>query len=302
MQPMIELETSAANSASAYHSSLSLDKRARAVLIVAAAGCTLAAAAIIWACVRPQCSACTSNVLRPRGADGLEGVVESIEMQVQPVPPAAWPSFKDGRKFYEQVISSLAGRKRDLGFEFDAKARNERSVSRQIWQHLPPCSNGNCSALTQTPVAVLRYRRVVSGSGNGSSDFTLKQTRRFRQAAAALPPCTTAKDADCKAKIEANYYWRGAETSDVAIMWQRSCTLLLPRTSITQLSVLRSLRDVLPFFPSVSSAFGTGSENSTLYESADCVHEREYKVSKIKARALMHNIPPRRASERPVSL
>jgi hypothetical protein len=280
-QPMIELATgSAENPAVHPHSPSRLDPRARAVLLAAVAGSALVIAVIIWACVRQQCAECASRTPQLEDAYVLEGVVESIEMQVQPQPPATWPSFKDGRKFYEQVLASLAVRNRGLGFEFDAKARSERSVARQIWQSLPGCLNSNCSTPEQKPVALLRYRQVVSGSGNGSSDFTLKQTRRFRQVAAALPQCTTnSENAECKAKIEANYYWRGAETFDVAIVWQRSCTLLFHPSSTAQPPVIRNVRDALPFFLSAPVALGADSESSVLYQSNDCYHEREYKVS-----------------------
>jgi len=298
MQQMLESSTASQNltedspPASKSHSLSSFDRRARIALVVAASCCGLAFATIIWASSRPHCTTCTTNAPQLAEADGLEGVPESIEMQVLPPPPVSWPSLQYGRQFYERVLSSLTAKgmagKGDLGFEFDAKATKERNVARQIWQ-LPSCLSGNCSTIVPLPLALVRYRQVVSGSSNGSSDFTLKQTRRFRQVAATLPQCTTAANvAACNAKIEANYYWRGTDTYDVGVTWQRSCTLQLQPASRSSPSplppspaspVIGSVRDVLPFFPSALAAFGPDSLDTLMFQRDDCYHEREYKAS-----------------------
>jgi hypothetical protein len=285
MQQMIELETSADHLAGAPRSPSLLDKRAHLVLFVAAIGSAAAAAVIIWACARPQCAACISSALELGGANGLDGVVESIEMQVLPPPPAAWPSLKEGQKFYEHMLSSLAA-VTDLGLQFDAKPHKNRVVARFLWQTLPRCANGNCSLPAPMANAVVRYRQVVSGSNFGSGDFTLKQNRRFRQSAASLPHCTTSVESDCNAKIEANYFWKGAGSSDVDITWQRSCTLRLKTPSLSSATppVIRNVPDVLTFFSSAATAFGPNSEDAILYESGDCFHESDYKVGEAKSR------------------
>ncbi len=280
MQPMVESSTGDQLATSATISFSPLDNRARYALLVAAVCTALAIAAIVTACLRPPPT--PPALPQPPQSHNLEGVIEGIEMQVLPPPPSSWPSLKQGLKFYERFLASLAAEalaeNGGLDFEFDAKARKERSVVRQMWQSQPSCASGNCSTPTPLPVAIVRLRQVVSGSGNGSVDFTLKQKRRFRQAAAALPTCTIAAgDAVCKAKMEANYWWKAAATSDVDVTWERSCTLQLLHAPAPQ--VVRSVRDVLPFFPSALAAFGIDSEDANLYERLDCYHEREYKVS-----------------------
>ena len=304
LQPILEQSTGTENMADIPPSCKPLDGRERIVLAIAAAGSALAAAVIVWACVRPQCTNCTANTSQLGDVYGLEGIAESIEMQVQPLAPAAWPSLEEGRKFYEQALSSLAARGTGLGFEFDAKARSERSVVRHIWQTSQSCVSSNCSMHAHKSGAMVRYRQVVLGSGNGSSDFTLKQTRQFRESAAALPQCTiTAESAGCKAKIEANYFWRGNETSDVAMTWQRSCTLQLHPSSPVDTPAIRSVRDVLPYFSSAPAAFGPDSVDMVMYESSDCYHEREYKVRDAEARAARRLIASaRHALDRPASL
>ncbi len=282
MQPMVEPSGVSTSVTGISHLHLPLHHRARSALLIAAALIALAIAAIIWACHRPLCSTCTAASATqptPTVLDDL-GMLESIEMQVLPLPPVKWPSLKDGRKFYEQFLSLLAAEARKgtgvLDFDFDPKAHKERSVMRHIWQATPSCES-NCSKIVPLPIALVRFRQVVSGNGNGSMDFTLKQTRRFRPSAAALPQCTTAtEDTPCKAKIEANYYWKSADSSDMGITWQRSCTLLLD--SMFQPPVIRSVLDVQPLFLSASAAFG--GPDAVLYERVDCYHEREYKVSR----------------------
>ncbi len=87
------------------------------------------------------------------------------------------------------------------------------------------CETSNCSL--RGLMSNVRYRQVVSGSRYGRSHFTMKQNLRFRQNAATLTPSiTTAERVDCKAKIEANCFWKFAGSCDVDITWQRSCTLL----------------------------------------------------------------------------
>ena len=304
LQPMIEMTL---NTELSSPSPSPLDPRARAALFVVAAGSALATAVIIWACSRPQCATCASNTLQVN-TNVLEGVVESIEMQVLPTPPTAWPSLKDGLSFYQKVLSSL-GAVTGLGLDFDAKPHDTRVVSRFLWQTVPMCETSNCSL--RELMSNVRYRQVVSGSGYGNSDFTMKQNRRFRQNAAALTPCiTTAERVDCKAKIEANYFWKFAGSSDVDITWQRSCTLRLQSTSpaIVTPPVIRSVRDVLPFFSSAAAAFGPHSENTTLFQSNDCFHESDYKVtgfttnySVSELMKFVFDIPLRRGLEQLVS-
>lgn len=274
LQPMIELTS---NTELPSPSPSLSDPRARAALFVVLAVSALATAVIVWACTRPQCATCASNTLQVN-TNVLEGVVESIEMQVLPTPPTAWPSLKDGLSFYQKVLSSLSAAT-ELGLDFDSKPHDERVVTRFLWQTVPMCETSNCSL--RGLMSNVRYRQVVSGSGYGSSDFTMKQNRRFRQNAATLTPCiTTAERVDCKAKIEANYFWKFAGSSDVDITWQRSCTLRLQSTSpaIVTPPVIRSVRDVLPFFSSAAAAFVPHSENTTLFQSSDCFHESDYKA------------------------
>lgn len=283
--PMVNPASSAYNSACPPLSISQLDVRARAVLCVAAVGSMLITAVIAWVCIWPQCATCASSMVQSGSSQGyadvdvLKSVVESIEMQVQPSPPAAWPSLEDGHTFYQNLFLSLAT-VADFGLEFDANPLKTRVVARALWHTLPKCEGSNCSLPVLT--TNVRYRKVISGSGYGSGDFTMKQSRRFRQNAAALPLCTIAdENADCKAKIEANYYWKGAESSDVDITWQRSCTLRLKSTPSSEVAppVISSVRDVQSFFTSTAAAFGANSENATLYERGDCLHESEYTVS-----------------------
>jgi hypothetical protein len=279
MQPMVEPATEVHISTSVPIPFLPLDRRARSVLLFSAACTALAIAAIVTACLRPPPTPPAQH--QPPQSHNLEGVIEGIEMQVLPPPPVSWPSLKEGLKFYERFLASLAAEARaekgGLDFDFDAKARKERSVVRQLWQLQPSCTSSNCSTPAPLPIALVRRRQVVSGSGNGTVDVTLKQKRRFRQTAAALPACAIATGhAICKAKMEANYWWKAAEGSDVDVTWERSCTLQLIHASAPL--VVRSVRDVLPFFSSALAAFGTESDDASLYERLDCYHEREYKV------------------------
>jgi hypothetical protein len=283
--PMVHPTSCADNSAWPPLSMSQLDPRARAVLCVAAIGSMLITAVIAWVCIWPQCAACGLNAVQSGSspgyadANGLNSVAESIEMQVLPSPPAKWPSLHDGQIFYQNVFISLA-EIADYGLEFRAAPLKTRVVERVVWHTLPKCDGSNCSL----PVLMtnVRYRKVVSGYGYGSSDFTLKQSRRFRQNAAALPLCTIADEtADCKAKIEANYFWKGTQSSDVDITWQLSCTLRLKGASPSEVAspTISSVRDVLMFFTSAAAAFGPNSENTTLHDSRDCFHESEYAVS-----------------------
>lgn len=249
------------------------------LLVVAAAFGVLVVAAIVWGSALPRCTTSPADAAQPAETTSLQLVRDSIEMQVQPPLPAAWPSLKKGRKFYERALAAAAAEEGSrMGFEFEAGFHKERFVVRKIWQAAICASTSGCSVL-------VRYRRVTAGSKSGSIDLTLKHTRQFRAVAAMLPDCANATGSS--AKLEANYYWKGSASSDVCIKWQYSCKLLLQHASPSSppfsppppAPVIHSVHDVLPFFPSAAQAFQPHAIDTALPELEDCYYEREYKVS-----------------------